>query len=665
MVGRRGLCTLIATLFGLSIGLAQPEVPKETKEAQEAKAKLLKHPLDPLSEDEIKTVRKTLLETKTASRYATYTLICLLEPNKGDVLGFKPGDPISRKAKAMFFEPKQNESVEVVVDLDKKQVEGKAIIKKQSGLLREDNSLSDRLLRTNPEWLAALKKRNIDPLDVGVGTMPNRGYVDVKPDGSRYALALTYVEDQIEPGQVTGLLALINVTKRKVEWVRDSGGALSRADVDEYPNNPERLEPSRPAPKALKTTMPDGATWTMEGNEVRWQGWRFRIGTDPRVGLVLHTIGYEEGTKVRPVMYRASMSELFVPYGDPTSVMVNWFDAGEFGMNTAFPSMFVPGNDAPENAKFLPALTITPDGRPRMLPNSVAIYEQDGGILWRHGGNSRRARDLVVASIHQAGNYDYILNWIFHQDGSLEMKVDLTGFMETRNVERVKDADNHGANGREQFGLLVAPRIEATNHQHFFSFRLDMDVDGPVRNQIVEMNVQPANRKANAQPNGMAMIESILRTELEAQRDVSMASHRTWKVVNPSVKNKFNQPSAYMLIPGETAVPYSAPDSFLRRVSRFTEHQLWVTPYDPAQLYASGDYVYDGEIDGGLPSWTKSNRQIEFEDVVMYYTVGVTHIPRIEDWPIMATHKAGFKLVPAGFFSANPAIGVPPTKITP
>lgn len=133
-------------------------------------------------------------------------------------------------------------------------------------------------------------------------------------------------------------------------------------------------------------------------------------------------------------------------------------------------------------------------------------------------------------------------------------------------------------------------------------------------------------------------------------------------VVNSGVKNKFNQPSAYMLIPGETAVPYSAADSYLRRVSRFTEHQLWATPYDPLQLYAAGNYVFDGDPDDGLPAWTKGNRGIEFEDVVLYYTVGVTHVPRIEDWPIMATHHAGFRLVPAGFFSSNPAIGVPPTK---
>ncbi len=659
-----GRTFLIAGLILLGqCTFAQTAPPSAAKVAADAKAKLLKHPLDPLSEDEIKSVRKVLLDSKTATRYAIFSTICLLEAPKDEVLSFSPGEPFTRKAKAVFYEPKANQSVEAIINVDTKAVDGKTILRRPSGMSPEDNKIAERLLRTDARWQAALKKRGVDPLDAGVGTMPNRGYVDIKSDGSRYALALTFVEDRVKFGEVPNLLALINVTKRTIEWVRDGGGPVHRSDEEDSATNKDRLEPTRLAPKPLKTTMPEGATWTMEGNEVKWQNWRFRIGTDPRVGLVLYTIGYEEGKKVRPVMYRASLSELFVPYGDPKSFMTNWFDAGEFGMNTAFPSSFVPGNDAPENAKLLPVVSVGPDGRPKTLPGSIAIFERDGGVLWRHGGESRRARDLVVASIHQAGNYDYVFNWIFHQDGSIEMQVDLTGFMETKNVERVSDPDGlHKGTGKEVFGTLVAPNVEAINHQHYFNFRLDMDVDGPVKNQIYEMNVQAADRKANPQPNGIAMTEFLLRTESAAQRDVNMASHRSWKIVNTAVRNKYNQPSAYMLIPGETAVPYSSPDSYLRKISRFTEHQLWVTPHDPLQLYAAGNYVFDGDPNDGLPAWTKKNRLIEYEDVVLYYTVGVTHVPRIEDWPIMATHHAGFKLVPAGFFSSNPAIGVPPTK---
>jgi len=157
-----------------------------------------------------------------------------------------------------------------------------------------------------------------------------------------------------------------------------------------------------------------------------------------------------------------------------------------------------------------------------------------------------------------------------------------------------------------------------------------MDVDGPVKNQIVECNVQSVAAEANALKNGIQMTETPLRTELSAQRDVNTLSHRCWKIVNAGVRNKLNQPSAYMLVPGETATPYSLQDSFLRKISGFTEHQFWATPYDPTQMHAAGEYVFDGAPDDGLKHWTLANRQIEYEDVVIYYTVGVTHIPRVE-----------------------------------
>jgi primary-amine oxidase len=342
--------------------------------------------------------------------------------------------------------------------------------------------------------------------------------------------------------------------------------------------------------------------------------------------------------------------------------MVHWFDAGEFGMETAFSSSFVPMNDAPENAKMLNVVINDERGRPRTIPGAIAIYERDGGILWRHGGQSRRARDLVVACIHQAGNYDYCFQWVFHQDGSMEQETLLSGFMETRTVERTKEADAGHAVAKGAVGTLVAPNIEATNHQHFFSFRLDMDVDGPVKNELYEMNVDSAPASDNKLKNAIVVRDTLLKTEDAAKRDVNMAAHRSWKIVNPGVRNKYNQPAGYMLIPGETAVPYSLPDSFLRKVSGFTEHQLWATPYDPTQLFAAGDYVFDGAPDDGLPSWTSKNRAIDYSDVVLYYTVGVTHIPRIEDWPMMSSHHAGFKLVPVGFFNSNPAMGVPRNK---
>jgi primary-amine oxidase len=300
---------------------------------------------------------------------------------------------------------------------------------------------------------------------------------------------------------------------------------------------------------------------------------------------------------------------------------------------------------------------------PRTIANAVAVYERDGGILWRHGGTSRRARELVVGSIYQVGNYDYGMNWVFHQDGTLEMQLDVTGFMETRNVERKSDTEMAHGKDAGSVGTLVAPNIQATNHQHFFSFRLDMDVDGPAKNALYEMNVEsvPAG-EGNKNGNGFAMKDTLLKSEKAAERSLNTATARGWKVVNTTVKNALGQPSAYALMPGDNAVPYSLPGSYLSTVGAFAQHHLWATPYASNEMYAAGTYVRDGRPADGLVKWTADDRSIENEDIVLWYTVGITHIPRPEEWPVMNTHRTGFMLAPAGFFSKNPALDVPETK---
>jgi primary-amine oxidase len=137
---------------------------------------------------------------------------------------------------------------------------------------------------------------------------------------------------------------------------------------------------------------------------------------------------------------------------------------------------------------------------------------------------------------------------------------------------------------------------------------------------------------------------------------------RCWAVVNASVKNALGQPSSYVLMPGENAVPYSLPGSYLSGVGAFVQRHLWATPYAAAEMYGAGTYVRDGRPTDGLVKWTAADRSIDNEDLVLWYTVGITHVPRVEDWPIMNTHRAGFTLMPAGFFSKNPALDVPETK---
>jgi primary-amine oxidase len=631
-----------------------------------ASAPTSRHPLDPLTKQEILMTAQILRISGKINEESRVPIITLQEPPKSEVLGFTPGSPMRREAFVIVYERSRNKTYEAVVDLNgKRLISWSHIPGVQPPLMEEDFVLVNNIVRADPRWQEAMRKRGITNYgQVEIDPWPAGEHGVARENGMRLVTGVSYYKGQrANPyaRPIEGVLAYVNLNTKSVFKFVDAGIVpltSQNAELDEG-----SVGKLRRPPKPLQISQPQGTTFEIHGHEITWQNWRFRFALHHREGLVLYTVGYEDHGKLRPILYRGSLSELFVPYGDPGD---DWafrtvFDMGEEGLGWPANSL-EPGTQCPTNASFASAVFANERGVIREIPRAVAIYERDGGPLWTHNDwqkiEARRARELVLSFFATAGNYDYGLNWIFHQDGCLEAEVVLTGIMTCKGVasELVSRTDHQ----KLGHGHLVAPNLEAVHHQHFFNFRLDMDVEGPDGNCVVEMNTQAARSKPEFnQRTAIIVTESLLRTEQDAQRQIDMAANRKWKVINPSVKNTLGQPVGYALLPGENSVPYVAQDSPAAKRAGFINHHLWVTRYDPRQMNAAGRYVVLSKGDDGLPAWVKANRSIENEDVVLWYTMGITHIPRPEEWPVMSAHRAGFKLVPCGFFSRNPALDVP------
>ena len=132
--------------------------------------------------------------------------------------------------------------------------------------------------------------------------------------------------------------------------------------------------------------------------------------------------------------------------------------------------------------------------------------------------------------------------------------------------------------------------------------------------------------------------------------------------MNPGSRNRLGQPVAYRLVPGENCPAFAQADASVRKRAGFASHHLWVTPYDAAERYPAGDYPNQNPGGDGLPKWTQADRDLDACDVVVWYTFGQTHIPRLEDWPVMPVSSVGFLLRPDGFFDRNPALDLPPPQ---
>jgi primary-amine oxidase len=610
------------------------------------------NPLAPLSADEIRSAARIFRGDQRMPRAGRFTTLSLHEPPKDAVLG---GRAAPRQAFAVVYDYQRNQTFEGVADLAGRRIESwREIRGAEPPLMGEDSARAEQVMRADPRFREAMAERGIADLENVYIMSWSAGYFALPGTERdrivRSVCAYGGAGANLYAHPIEGVSAHVDVTRRTI---------LDFTDIDrDVPVSRENFELARPAsgyrpaPAALHITQPEGPGFRVENGEVRWEKWRFRYALDSREGLVLYTVGFEDAGRVRSILYRASLSEMVVPYGDPGAAWYfrNSFDAGELGLGSNA-SPLHPGADCPQNCTVLDATLADESGAPETIHGAVALYERDSGIAWKHGENTRRARDLVIGYLTQVGNYEYGFDWIFHQDGTLECRVALTGIMA---IKGVKDG------AHDPSAHLVAKNLAAPHHQHFFNFRLDFDVDGAA-NRVVEVNNQPAPEgDRNPYGNAFTMRETPLTQESAAQRNLDLRTSRRWLIENPSSTNALGHSTGYALVPGENAMPYALPESWLRKRAGFLNAHVWVTPYKAEERYAAGDYPNQSHGGDGLPKWTSANRPIDNRDVVVWYTMGITHIPRPEDWPVMPVQYVGFQLMPWGFFSQNPVMDLPP-----
>ncbi len=633
------------------------------------------HPLDPLSAEEVEAAARVLRQQRGLGEEARFVYIGLDEPPKAAVLGLESAAMPDRRARVLLRDRARRRTFEAVVSLSRETVvEWRELTGVQPPIMFEEFEAAERAVKADPSWREAMRRRGVteEELDLAVLDPWSLGYngPEDAPERGRFVRALTWLRPG--PGQhcyarpVEGLVVRVDLDRMVVAEIEDHGvvplpsrTANYRADQIADPNNfPRFPDGVRSDVRPLEISQPQGPSFQLEGRQLRWQKWQLRVGFTPREGLVLHQVGYEDRGRLRPILYRASISEMFIPYGDPnpTHYRKNVFDMGEYGLGLMTNSLEL-GCDCLGEIRYLDAVVNDNDGNAVRIPNAICIHEEDYGILWKHTDfrtgevEVRRSRRLVVSSIATVGNYDYGFFWYFYQDGTIGYEVKLTGVISNGAV----------ADGvRPRHGVLVAPNVYGPNHQHFFCMRLDVMVDG-LRNTVLQCDSE-AVPPGPDNPHGNAWVvsERPLRRESEAASVVNLLSARTWKIVNPERRNVLGDPVAYRLVPGENVLPFYQPDAHAIRRAGFATRHLWVTAYDPAERYAAGDFPNQHPGGDGLPRYVQADRPIENADIVVWYVFGAHHVPRPEDWPVMPVAFIGFQLRPQGFFDGNPALDVPP-----
>jgi primary-amine oxidase len=627
----------------------------------------VKDPLADLSAAEITAARDILVAAGLVAETTRFVYVGLDEPTRDDLAEPSP-EGCERRARVLLHDVRTPAAKDVCVSLSAATVtrvrDLDATVDGQLPVLDEEFGLVEELLATDERWLAALDARNLKLADVRVAPLSAGVYDDEYPEerGRRILRGLAFRQDHATDHPwahpVDGLVAYVDTQRRTVDQVIDTGVVPVPEESGNY-SDPAVAGAPRTSLRPIHISQPDGPSYTVtpEGR-ITWEGWSFQIGFDAREGLVLRQIAIRDGDGLRPVIHRASIAEMVVPYGDPAPVRSwqNYFDTGEYLVGR-FANSLALGCDCLGEITYLDATIADELGHPKVIANAVCIHEEDQGILWKHSdfwtgvAETRRQRRLVVSFFTTVGNYDYGFYWYFTLDGAISFEAKATGIPFTAAYHR----NGSGA----EYATEVAPGLGAPFHQHLFSARLDMTVDGP-ENAVDEVEVErvplgPGNERGNA----FTYSRTRLRTELEAQRTADNAAGRVWQIANPTSRNRLGHPVAYELRPQGAPVLLADPESSISRRAGFATRHLWVTRFDESERYSAGDFVNQHHGGAGLPAYAAADRDIDGADIVVWHTFGLTHFPRPEDWPIMSVDTAGFTLRPVGFFDRNPTLDVP------
>jgi primary-amine oxidase len=629
------------------------------------------HPLDAVTATEFRAGRQLLAAAGLLGESVRFAYYGLDEPHKADVLaGPAPAGPApagtgpDRRLRAFLLDTASGKSTDVVVSLTHQEVVSSRVLDPRTDgqlpILNQDFAVTEEAVRADPQWRAAMARRGLtDVSKIRLCPLTAGSFGAADEDGRRMVRVLAFVQadpqDYAWSHPVDGVAAYFDLIERKIFKIVDEFELPVPAESGDY-TDPAVRGPHRSDLRPIEITQPEGPSFTLDGSLLHWQNWSMRIGFDAREGLTLHQIGITDGGRERPLIYRASVPEMVVPYGDPRfRYWQTYFDTGEYLVGKWANSLEL-GCDCLGEIAYLDA-TITDDfGEPTVIPNAICIHEEDHGILWKHfdiftgSSEARRQRRLVVSFFSTVGNYDYGFYWYFYLDGAIECEIKMTGALFTAGYP----------GGDYPYSAEVAPGLGAPVHQHLFSARLDMTVDG-LPNAVDEVDVVGAPTGPD-NPYGNAIIQQVTRlaTESQGARRAHPDRGRTWRVLNTEQVNRFGRPVSYTLYPEAAPTLLADPSSSVARRAGFASHHLWVTQYDPAERYPAGDFVNQHPGGAGLPAFTAADRDIDGADIVLWHTFGPTHYPRPEDWPVMPVARCGFTLKPTGFFDRNPTLDVPP-----
>ncbi|KAI9727346.1 MAG: hypothetical protein M1828_006966 [Chrysothrix sp. TS-e1954] len=666
-----------------AVDTTAPELPLTPSKKNSAA-----HPLSPLSPHEIINASTLLQNTWPEGTDLHFKSLMLQEPSKAQVISLleceKNDESFTlpeRKASISYYIRRTNRFHEAIVNLTTQKVESNTPLGPNiHGMADGEELLAVEKLAMEDEGVKAQLRKLQLPDDAFVVCEPWIYGSDGVNDDERMYQCYLFLRSSSNMSQVDSnhyahplsVSPVVSSASMKVIRIDQLPTGSDEKTTEPRPHKPQRDNEYLPESqtlredlKPLQVIQPEGASFTVaqqgQSSVINWQKWSFRINFNQREGMVLHNVCYDK----RSLFYRISLSDMNIPYADPRHPFhkKSAFDIGDAGAGTTANNLKL-GCDCLGSIHYLSAVLSTDKGQPMDMPNVVCIHEQDAGISWKHTNYRTnravltRSRELVIQSIMTVANYEYILAFVFNQAAELHYEVRATGIVSTQPIDEGVES--------VPWGTIVHPGVLAAHHQHIFSLRIDPSLDGhAVPNHLVYSEAHPMPRDPKLNPHGTGYTVKNTTVSHSTSLDTDPNSNRTFKVVNPAVKNPINGlPVGYKLTLPPFQKMLADKDSFHHKRAEFADAALYAVQYREGELFAGGKYTNQSRGGTGVRSWASRRDDLTGEeaDLVLFAQFGINHVPRVEDFPVMPCEELRISLKPVNFFDRNPAIDVPPPR---
>ncbi|MET9291483.1 copper amine oxidase [Streptomyces sp. NPDC003077] len=388
--------------------------------------------------------------------------------------------------------------------------------------------------------------------------------------------------------------------------------------------------PAAPAPPPVQNcSAAYRITQTLDGGTT----WRMCWHYEGNAGLVLDDISYQPKGEPAPikVLTTAKLAQIHVPYDDGGNEYDDITGQGfAQGLQEMLPAecpggtikpVKVPGAWDPAHATVNGLCATT---RARGHAYRLGKYPGEAGATYQGQG-----KDLLVYAVNKTGWYEYITEWRFSSDGTINTQVGATGTL--------SPGDYDAGDGRG-WPIGKGAKDYATSHSHNVFWRLNFGLDGSSTNKVEQYD-----SKITTQPNGRTPTTKTTRKAVTKELAGDAGPMRWWRVVSDIGKNKDGHPRSYEIVPGRT-------DKYTGR--GFTKHDIYFTQYYNCQQFASNNLANCGPgVGNSVDKWVNGQA---LKNPITWVNVGFHHVARDEDQEPMPVHWQGFQLSPRDVTAMNP-----------